>query len=142
MPDDILADFRDEIRTVNRRHLLVGEDGLLRPASFDDAFELMYHDCAPDVARWAYGHLTPEPPFTSNATALTSKPWETIPTTYVVCTDDHSLPPAAQRALATRAQKVVDFPTSHSPFLSRPDLVIDLLAALVDPDTRAGGTEL
>jgi hypothetical protein len=38
--------------------------------------------------------------------------------------------PGIQRIMAARCTESVDWPTSHSPFLSRPDLVTDLLVAL------------
>ena len=56
--------------------------------------------------------------------------WRTVPSTYVVCDDDRAIAPWIQRAFATRATHSVEWPTSHSPFLSQPDLVVDLLAGL------------
>jgi len=53
--------------------------------------------------------------------------WREKPATYVVCTEDHALPVALQRSNAARIGESVDWPTSHSPFLSRPELVADLL---------------
>lgn len=53
--------------------------------------------------------------------------WRTTPTTYVVCTEDAALPPAAQRAMAAQATDVLEWPTDHSPFLTRPDAVADLV---------------
>ena len=57
------------------------------------------------------------------------------PATYVVCTDDRALPVALQRSNAQRIcgtgrGTAIDWPTSHSPFLSRPDLVAELLVEL------------
>ena len=39
--------------------------------------------------------------------------------------------PTMQRTLARRCGDVVEWPTSHSPFVSRPALVTELLATLV-----------
>ena len=55
--------------------------------------------------------------------------WQSIPSTYVVCTEDRALPPAAQREMATRADAVVEWPTDHSPFLTRPAELAALIAA-------------
>jgi hypothetical protein len=44
-----------------------------------------------------------------------------------VCADDRALPVPLQRSNAARIGDSVDWPTSHSPFLSRPDLVAELL---------------
>ena len=56
--------------------------------------------------------------------------WHDIPSTYVVCTEDRAINPEFQRALATRTTTSVEWPTSHSPFFSRPDLLADLLIGL------------
>jgi pimeloyl-ACP methyl ester carboxylesterase len=56
--------------------------------------------------------------------------WKSIPSTYVVCTDDRTIAPESQRMMAANADAVVEWDTSHSPMLSRPDLVADLLAEL------------
>jgi hypothetical protein len=50
----------------------------------------------------------------------------------VVCTEDAALPPAAQREMATRADAVVEWPTDHSPFLTRPDELAALIASYRD----------
>jgi len=42
--------------------------------------------------------------------------WRTVASTYVICTHDRAVDPALQQRLAT----------SHSPFVSRPDLVVGL----------------
>ena len=55
--------------------------------------------------------------------------WRTIPTTYVVCAEDRMIHPDTQREMAAAAgAEVVEWPSSHSPFLSHPDLVADLVA--------------
>jgi pimeloyl-ACP methyl ester carboxylesterase len=55
--------------------------------------------------------------------------WKSIPSTYVVCTEDRALPVTAQRDMATRAEAVVEWPTDHSPFLTRPRELATLIAA-------------
>ena len=54
--------------------------------------------------------------------------WETIPSTYVICADDHAIDPSAQRAWAQQATHQVEKPFDHSPGVSHPDEVADLLA--------------
>ena len=56
--------------------------------------------------------------------------WTQMPSTYVVCTDDRAVHPDTQREMAKHADDRVVWDTSHSPMLSRPDIVADLLAAL------------
>ena len=53
--------------------------------------------------------------------------WSQVPTTYLVCADDRGTPPAAQREFARRADRVVEVDAGHHPFLSRPQVVADLV---------------
>jgi pimeloyl-ACP methyl ester carboxylesterase len=48
----------------------------------------------------------------------------------VVCTEDRSITVDAQRVMAARCRHVVELDASHSPFLSRPDAVADILEPL------------
>jgi pimeloyl-ACP methyl ester carboxylesterase len=57
--------------------------------------------------------------------------WRSIPSTYVVCTEDGALPVTAQREMATRADAVVEWPTDHSPFLTRPRELAALIASCI-----------
>ena len=59
---------------------------------------------------------------------------------YVVCTDDQTIAPDSQRKMATNATHVVEWDTSHSPMLSRPELVADLLADLAARTTKEGAS--
>lgn len=59
--------------------------------------------------------------------------WRTRPSTYVVCTDDRTVSPALQRAMAERATRVVELDTDHCPMNSRPDDVAALLIGLSAP---------
>jgi pimeloyl-ACP methyl ester carboxylesterase len=56
--------------------------------------------------------------------------WKTIPSWYLVCTDDHMIPPPAQKVMAARMGAEVRFTaTSHAPFMSRPHEVADIILA-------------
>jgi hypothetical protein len=54
--------------------------------------------------------------------------WEEIPSTYVVCTEDKAIQPSFQRTWAAQATNRIDRPYDHSPAVSHPDDVADLLA--------------
>jgi pimeloyl-ACP methyl ester carboxylesterase len=58
------------------------------------------------------------------------------PSTYVVCTEDQALQVSAQRALAANATHVVERPWDHSPGVSHPEEIADLLAALARAPRR------
>ncbi|MFI8357384.1 alpha/beta fold hydrolase [Streptomyces cyaneofuscatus] len=57
--------------------------------------------------------------------------WKLIPSTYVVCAGDRAIDPALQRTMAARCTAVREWPTGHSPFVSRPALVVELVAELL-----------
>jgi pimeloyl-ACP methyl ester carboxylesterase len=90
---------------------------------------LFYNDCTPDVADWAVSMLGPQPMVTLSQ-APRQVAWRASPSTYVVCTEDNIVHPDLQRVLARRADEVVEWRTGHSPFLSRPGLVAELLGRL------------
>jgi pimeloyl-ACP methyl ester carboxylesterase len=67
--------------------------------------------------------------------SVTGAAWRTIPSTYVVCTEDLSLRPDAQREWAkTRATDFVEWPSDHCPQHSRPEQLAELLEKIA----RAG----
>lgn len=55
--------------------------------------------------------------------------WKSTSSTYVLCTEDRAIPPAAQQWMAARADEVVEWPTDHSPFLTRPRELAVLLVS-------------
>ena len=59
---------------------------------------------------------------------VTATSWRGRPTTYVITEQDAVFPVAAQEALAARAgATAVRMATSHSPFLSQPGAVADII---------------
>lgn len=93
------------------------------------AVELLFQDCDPATAAWAVDRLGPQPSVTLGDVP-TAVAWRARPSTYVVCTEDRGIHPDLQRALARRCDERVEWPTSHSPFLSAPDRVADLVAGI------------
>lgn len=62
------------------------------------------------------------------ATPVSCCAWRSIPSTYIVCTEDRIIPPEAQRRMAANAADTRTLSASHSPMLSRPDELAALLA--------------
>jgi len=122
--------------TPGGRLMIPQADGLTLRLDPEHAPEAYYHDCAPEDVDQAVSRLGPQA-IASIMQPLTGAAWRTIPSTYIVCEEDRALPPDHQRAYATRAHEVLTIPTSHSPFLSRPDLLIDILAATLEKTARA-----
>jgi pimeloyl-ACP methyl ester carboxylesterase len=87
-----------------------------------------YADCDPETRAAAVARLRPQvpAPFTG---VIEDAAWRRIPSTYVVCSLDESIPPALQRdVFAPRATEVLELEASHSPFFSQPNAVAALLA--------------
>jgi pimeloyl-ACP methyl ester carboxylesterase len=80
---------------------------------------------------------TPIGPFTEPVT-ITPDRWGRIPRTYITCTEDRAVPPAAQRRFINEADAytpdnptdVRTLPTSHSPFVSQPEKLAEILLEL------------
>ncbi|SDJ70216.1 Pimeloyl-ACP methyl ester carboxylesterase [Nocardioides sp. YR527] len=66
------------------------------------------------------------------STAITEAAWRSKPSWYVVATEDRMIPPAAQEGMAARAGASVEtVAASHSVYVSRPDVVADLIRRAV-----------
>lgn len=57
--------------------------------------------------------------------------WEGVDSTYIICGQDRSTSVELQRFHANRATRSVELPTGHHPFISRPDLVVEQVQALL-----------
>ena len=54
--------------------------------------------------------------------------WKSLPSWYLITTDDQALPPVAQRLFAKRmGATVIEVPSSHLPFVSHPRDVVKLI---------------
>ncbi|WP_433308695.1 alpha/beta fold hydrolase [Micromonospora sp. CA-269861] len=71
----------------------------------------------------------------ASADRVTEPAWRSIPSTYIVCTNDQAIPVSLQEKMAVRATDVRRIESGHSPFLSRPAE----LAALLDEIVTARG---
>jgi len=62
-------------------------------------------------------------------TELSGTPaWKTIPSWYLVATEDHAIPPVTERFMAARAKAhVEEVEASHVPMMSRPKATTDLI---------------
>jgi pimeloyl-ACP methyl ester carboxylesterase len=104
-------------------------EGISHSGRPDLALACFYKDCDPATAAWAIARLGPQP-LASLQQQTYSVAWRTKPSTYVVCANDQAIHPGLQRILARRCITTVEWPTGHTPFLSRPDLIAALLADL------------
>ena len=95
----------------------------------DALADTFLQDCDADVLRQATHELALQG-LQVIAQPVRSAGWHDVPTTYIVCTQDRGTSAERQREYARRAGTVVEMPTGHHPFLSRPAAVRDLLLEL------------
>jgi pimeloyl-ACP methyl ester carboxylesterase len=105
-----------------------GEDG--RGGMDPEVVKKVAFQQAPaEVADWAASRLRPMAMGGGGSPTVGGVGWRGIPSTYVVCSEDGSIRPEAQRRWATeRATDIVEVPFDHCPQLSHPAEVADLLA--------------
>lgn len=108
------------------------EDGL--SFDFDPALagDLFYHDCPSEALAFAQAHLCPQAIAPSETPVSLGARYASVPRCYVVCKADRALPPGLQRKLAARfsLDDVYEMDSAHSPFLSQPEALADLLARI------------
>jgi len=106
--------------------ILPPQDGflLLDRGKFPQAFA---GDVNEDVAKFMADSQVPWGLEAAGGT-ISEPAWRTKPSWYLVTTDDRMIPPALQREMSERAgATVVETPGSHSIYVSRPDVVADLI---------------
>jgi pimeloyl-ACP methyl ester carboxylesterase len=89
-----------------------------------DAF---MQDCDEEAVSGALERLTRQP-LTVFGQSPRAVAWREKPSTCIVCAEDRATPPEAQIEYAKRAGRIVELPTGHHPFLSRPELLAQVLA--------------
>ncbi|TQV97842.1 hypothetical protein V2A60_006437 [Cordyceps javanica] len=107
--------------------------------SWRDPIGRFYHDLSPQEALWAESLLV------AHGTVVQYTPvdvqkvaWRTTPLTYVLCEDDHALPLDMQDMMVGRVEsdgipvKCFNIPSSHSPFLSMPERVADIVEEVMN----------
>jgi pimeloyl-ACP methyl ester carboxylesterase len=106
-----------------------GTDLYLTKTGFETAF-------AGDVPkRLADQMWAQQRPFSQEAfTSLSGEPaWKTIPSWYLVASQDHAIPPATQRFMADRAHGTVsEVKASHVPMVSKPGATMKVILAAAE----------
>lgn len=109
------------------------------PADYRQALRgAFYADVADHEADAAIALLTPDAPAAvfAGTTTLTQDGWGSVRRTYVHCAQDYAIRPALQRRFVREADTafpgnpttVVELNSSHSPFLSQPGPLADVIA--------------
>jgi pimeloyl-ACP methyl ester carboxylesterase len=74
-------------------------------------------------------------PFTKTAFGAPSGPvaWRSVPSWYLLGSEDKAIPPATQRYMAERAKaSIVEIPASDASMVSQPDAVTELILTAVN----------
>ena len=102
---------------------LVVEDGAMRvdPEIARDAF---YADCEVQPVDLLVPH-----PLDAFGTPVTVPAWRSVPSTAIVCTQDEAIRVEVQRFFAQRCTNVLELDASHSPMLSMPERVAEIVRA-------------
>lgn len=101
---------------------------------FEKARQALFHDCDEAVARAAFERLTPQGIAVCDEEPVhVPRFWREPPSrSFVRCTLDQAIPPAFTRSQVERLGVApLTIATSHSPFLSRPEELADVLLAAV-----------
>ncbi len=119
----------DEV-TGMMKYLAFDPDGGMRFADLQGAWDFFYDDCDEQTAQWAFEHLTPERLGDAGTTPV-SVPhfWEAeLPRSFILCLGDRSQPRWLSDLVAQRlGVDPLQIDSSHSPFLSRPAELAELL---------------
>jgi pimeloyl-ACP methyl ester carboxylesterase len=91
----------------------------------DDPWALFYHDVEQPEAERAIDRLRPIS-YVSVTETLTAAAWRNVASTYIICDRDAAMG-ASQDLLAKRATHIRHLPSSHSPMLSMPSELTDLI---------------
>jgi pimeloyl-ACP methyl ester carboxylesterase len=111
-----------------------GADLYLDQDAFPDAFA---GDVDPDTAR-VMGAA--QRPFTGAAIGAQSGPpaWKSIPSWYLIGTEDKAIPPATQRFMAERARATIEeVQASHASMVSQPEVATRLIRSAVEATSPA-----
>lgn len=95
------------------------------------AIELFFNRCSPAIAAAASNKLHTYMGTKAISQRLTRAGWKEIPSTYVLCTDDHAIELRWQRRMAERATHSVELDSDHSPFLCMPGAVADVFGRII-----------
>ena len=111
-----------------------GADLYLDPAAFHEAFAADVDRATSDVM------AATQRPWNGAAFGAPSGPpaWKTLPSWYLLGTEDKAIPPATQRFMAERANATIEeVPASHASMVSQPEAATQLVLQAVEATAPA-----
>jgi pimeloyl-ACP methyl ester carboxylesterase len=112
-----------------RRIARPNAQGRLECVDFAGVHDIFYHDCDEATARWAFAHFTPAPIEFLVETISIPNYWKAaLPRSYIRCLQDRATVTAQHAVYVDRlGVEPLTIDTSHSPFLSRPRELAELM---------------
>ncbi|MGL4281624.1 MAG: alpha/beta fold hydrolase, partial [Albidovulum sp.] len=112
--------------------VLASADGLTYTVDPTRARDRFYQDCSDASVAYAIPRLCPEPILPQSTVLPPLINWPRVERHYILCERDETIPPEYQATMAADFPPghVTRLPTSHSPFLSAPELLARRLAAI------------
>ena len=104
------------------------DENLISEVKRSSAIPAFYADVDPNLAEASIELLRPFPIVAGSKGV--GEAWREKHSSYIVCQEDEAIPPELQYAMAKKADKVIEWECGHSPFLSKPALIIDFLLDL------------
>ena len=104
------------------------DENLISEVKKSSAMPAFYGDVDPKLAKASIELLRPFP-IVSGSQGI-GEAWREKHSTYIVCRADKAIPPELQYIMAKKADRIIEWECGHSPFLSKPKLVIDFLLNL------------
>ena len=109
------------------------DDGLSYTMNPEKASAIFYHDCSAEIVEYALAHLGPQPILPQETTVKLGANYESVPRSFILSEDDHTIPPEEQENM------VADWPKEdvhrlycgHSPFFSQPETLARLIGDIV-----------
>ncbi len=108
-------------------------DGLSFWHTPETARQRFYHDCSEEDVAYCVARLKPQPTIMRQTPVrITPERFGRVPRAYIHCLNDQASPIARQRQMVANSpcQFVAALPTSHSPFVSAPELLAKTLSDL------------
>ncbi|GAD96271.1 hypothetical protein ANI_1_2066104 [Paecilomyces variotii No. 5] len=94
--------------------------------------QTLYNDLSPEEAALWESRLIPQS-YKVQETPLSHAAYNYIPSTYLICENDHAAPSNFQEMFAQTANAEIDrCDASHSPMLSQPAMLVEKISALAD----------
>jgi pimeloyl-ACP methyl ester carboxylesterase len=96
------------------------------------ALKFLFHDCSPESSKWALGTMSLMLARQAILEICPLTVWPTVPSSYILCTEDRTIQPQWPRRAARERLGVtpIELPGGHCPYVSRPAELASVLASL------------